>query len=294
MDKFQAARNGDLDWFLQRPHTVLEDFNGRCTLIEASVQSKNFKLLEYFLSKGVPVDQPSVNGWTALISACTHGNIDMVNLLLSKGANPNIVTKNRHSALGETIWGTPYEKLEIRRALLLAGADPTIEVGTIKDICNVVFNGSDTSILELVLEFGYDINERDGRGYSMLLNAAAHNNLNITQILLSKGAIIDIPAKDGKTPLHCAATNWEGNCDVLKLLLANGADHTLTDENGWTPYEYARHEKYYGQNCAKHIDVFVKTPRSLKYFVLRLKPTTNIRALLQWNDYDKETQNGSS
>jgi len=35
-------------------------------------------------------------------------------------------------------------------------------------------------------------------------------------------------------------------------------------------------------------EVFMQTPRTLKFCILKQNPKTKIQALLQWNDFDKE------
>lgn len=42
---------------------------------------------------------------------------------------------------------------------------------------------------------------------------------------------------NGFTPLHCAA--WNGQKEVIQILLQHGADKTLQDNQGRTPYEIA-------------------------------------------------------
>ena len=46
--------------------------------------------------------------------------------------------------------------------------------------------------------------------------------------------------KTGWTPLHHASRN--GQVEVITTLLAGGAHKTIEDENGKTPYDYARNQ----------------------------------------------------
>jgi len=45
--------------------------------------------------------------------------------------------------------------------------------------------------------------------------------------------------EDGYTPLHLAV-RWSDNPGVLILLLDTGADASAEDENGKTPWDYAK------------------------------------------------------
>ena len=46
-----------------------------------------------------------------------------------------------------------------------------------------------------------------------------------------------VNTNEGRTPLHEAA--GRGHSDILKLLLAHGADRTNVDSNGLTPLDWA-------------------------------------------------------
>jgi ankyrin repeat protein len=64
-------------------------------------------------------------------------------------------------------------------------------------------------------------------GWSALHYAAAGGSVEITNLLLDRQAHIDAEAPSGMTPLMLAAR--EGQEDVVKVLLARGADATLKD-----------------------------------------------------------------
>ncbi|KAI0289866.1 ankyrin repeat-containing domain protein, partial [Russula brevipes] len=62
--------------------------------------------------------------------------------------------------------------------------------------------------------------------------------------LLEHGADAIAPDNDGRTPLHLAS--FEGDLEVIRILLGRGADTTAQDKDGWTPFRLAllnRHEE---------------------------------------------------
>lgn len=59
----------------------------------------------------------------------------------------------------------------------------------------------------------------------------------VVALLLSYGADIEAKTDDGKTPMHYAA--FDRNGEVLTLLLQNGADAGIPDGDGVTPCQYA-------------------------------------------------------
>jgi hypothetical protein len=60
----------------------------------------------------------------------------------------------------------------------------------------------------------------------------------VARALVEAGADVNRPCEHGRTALHMAAA-W-GHLDVVKYLLANGADASLRDEEGMTPPMVAR------------------------------------------------------
>ena len=67
---------------------------------------------------------------------------------------------------------------------------------------------------------------------SSLMNAAWKGHTEIVNLLLARGADLEVKDKRGMTGLMFAA--WENHTDILKLLLEKGASVDARDENKWT------------------------------------------------------------
>lgn len=91
----------------------------------------------------------------------------------------------------------------------------------------------DTSIAEVILNKGADINFKDRWGHTALMYAAKYGNANMVNYFLSKGADINVAGTDGETPVSAAA--FDGNIDVLTKFLDYGADINIQDDYGNTP-----------------------------------------------------------
>jgi ankyrin repeat protein len=64
----------------------------------------------------------------------------------------------------------------------------------------------------------------------------------VGRLLKADPSLLHARDKDGSTPLHCAA--WNGQVDVVRLLLERGADASIENQNthwGGTPLHAAAH-----------------------------------------------------
>lgn len=90
--------------------------------------------------------------------------------------------------------------------------------------------------VKLVLENGADINQLGPSWYdygSALHIAVQEGHQEIAQLLIEKGALVDLRDNSDLTPLHNAA--WNGDLGMVKLLLDAGANITARDYSGATP-----------------------------------------------------------
>lgn len=92
-------------------------------LIDSIDQNNTAKVKELLQGK-VEINKPDSYGFTPLIWAASNGNIEIIELLLSHGADPNFRNKDGGSALWYSVTN---ERLEALNVLLSKGADPNIK-----------------------------------------------------------------------------------------------------------------------------------------------------------------------
>ncbi|MFT4668713.1 MAG: ankyrin repeat protein [Flavobacteriaceae bacterium] len=80
-----------------------------------------------------------------------------------------------------------------------------------------------------------NLNKENDQGYTPLMLAAYHGNVETATYLVDQGADLNGESKYG-TPIMAAAI--KGNIDVVRLLLSQGADLNKTDSNGTTALLY--------------------------------------------------------
>ena len=70
------------------------------------------------------------------------------------------------------------------------------------------------------------------------MKATEENATRICHTLLQRKADVEVKNRNGRTALSFAACpSMERNtaCDTLRMLLENNADHSMTDDYGFTP-----------------------------------------------------------
>jgi ankyrin repeat protein len=146
-----------------------------------------------------------------------------VQRLLAQGLDPNI----REPERGETglIVAMRYDANKTLDVLL---AQPRIDLEARAGNGNTAlmmaaFRKNKPAVLKL-LDKGAQVNQK---GWAALHYAAAAGDVELTKLFLDKHAYIDAESPSGMTPLMIAAR--EGQEQVVKLLLEEGADATLKD-----------------------------------------------------------------
>jgi len=93
---------------------------------------------------------------------------------------------------------------------------------------------TDTTLAAKMIKEGADPNEKDANGTSMLMDVCHFPNLPVAVFLLRHGATVDQPrSPKGRTALMVACAYWCG-VDMVKLLVANGADVNIQSDDGST------------------------------------------------------------
>jgi ankyrin repeat protein len=80
---------------------------------------------------------------------------------------------------------------------------------------------------------------KDNRGMTPLHFAAENGSKRIVELLLAKGAEVNVRDSDGRTALELVAANSRSKRDIAKLLLDNKADVNIKDNVGRTALHYA-------------------------------------------------------
>jgi ankyrin repeat protein len=128
-------------------------------------------------------DTMLTTGTTPLLRAAKAGDVEVIQLLLAKNADPKLATRNGvNPVMAAAGLGTKEEDSTGRRKT---------EPEAIESI-------------KLLLDAGVDVNSVDSRGQTALHGAAEKGYDQVVKFLVERGAKLDIKDKQGKTPLDAA------------------------------------------------------------------------------------------
>lgn len=197
----------------------------------ANVYNGSLQIIEFYLDNEiVDVNCRNENGETALHIASHNEDTAVVNLLLAKGANPDLQNGQGNTPFLIALW---YDNYLVAQRLSNA-----------IDNVNVQGDGGCTPLIlaarndyldmtQFLIDKGSDINAKDDYGWSALHYAARNNNTEMIRLLVSNGADVEIRNDIGQTPLHLAAGQGEPDC--LQLLIDSGANFNALDSLNNTP-----------------------------------------------------------
>ena len=101
----------------------------------------------------------------------------------------------------------------------------------------------DAQQVTMLLDSGVDVNGRTDNGSYALNNAAVENEVEVVKILLAHGADPNVQNSQGDTPLICATKYAGGKTATVKLLVEAGTDLAVQDNKGKTALDYAKAKK---------------------------------------------------
>ncbi len=235
------------------------------------------------LKRGADPNAADSRGATALLWAVPDAH--KVKLLLEAGADVNRASTN--SGLTPFLIAASYpDTVELLKLLLAKGADARAKTRDGRGALALAAASSDIGVVRYLVELGLDAKEPG----LLRRSALARRYRPTLEFLLDRGAVLaprdlalmthqetplvaralaaggDANAINGdfrRTPLINAAASDETPLSTFELLLQHGADPNVTDRDGETPLDWAMHRSDHGriELLAKHGAKPARTPR---------------------------------
>ncbi|XP_066909808.1 ankyrin-3, partial [Halyomorpha halys] len=218
--------------------------------------------LEVLLEGGLYVNQKNHFDESPLFQAVRAGNVRGMQMLLKKGADPEIFLDGK--SLLEIV--VESQNVEVLKTLMMNGGtnlrskvgdtvfhlvarygniEMLQEIKTMSLPKNLKNNesltplhiASDPSVLETFIGMGLNVNDQTKNGRTPLHLASREGSLELVRTLCQKGAAVNMQEARGTTALMVASRGCKE--DVVKFLLHNGANLKIMNEKGQTALHYA-------------------------------------------------------
>lgn len=233
------------------------------TILTQAVQSEYGEMVQLILANGATVNIQDMYGRNSYHEAAETGNITIINLIRDAGGNPL-----SRDSFGKTPFSLSIAK-ETSVIDAVLGNDVTLTDSDGNNPLHAsITSRASTKILQMLINKGYSIDQRNGKGLTPLGLAIEENRHDLAKILLKNNAdpfvldnvgncavtlsfnsenldilielVQDAGSRydlQGDTILHYAARNADLN--TVTKLIEMGLDKTKENNAGETPYEVA-------------------------------------------------------
>jgi ankyrin repeat protein len=191
------------------------------------------------------LEEANEAGMTALHLAALWGHGDVVAFLLEQGAETD---RRDNLHMTPLMAGCSEGRLGVARMLLEhMGEGALQEADAIgRTALHLAASGGHEELTAFLLSEGARANSRDDLEQTPLMWACTKGHLGVVRMLAQHMGEEGLKeqSREGKTPLHLAASN--GHEKVVRNLLLAGADPTITDNKGRTPLALAERRERAG------------------------------------------------
>jgi len=218
----------------------------------------DWPLFGFLIERGADFKRGRSDGITPLFLAVRYGNIPLAKRLMAFGADPSARTDSGRTPL---FFAAETGQTEMAVYLLESGVDVNTTDHDGMTPLLVACELNQGVMARRLLAWGAQPNVQDKKGNTPLIWAAHKGNVQLVNQLLSLGVNIDLADLDGCTALHRAAwdthfqqsksvrfgrngipddpvelrASFPESLEIVKLLIAQGANVNLGDKNLTTP-----------------------------------------------------------
>jgi len=227
------------------------------------VRSKDREVVEYFIKKGVDVNQVNSEGNTPLMLAARYQqDLSIFNLFFEHAKNINIQNKLGQSALTHALMNRSEQAVKISLLLIGGGSSQGLKDTEGNNLSYYLIayykNLQDyKEKLRMLYTFGFSNNKVQNNGNTLFHVAVHFKNKEIIRYLSDTENInINTYNNNHLSPLHLAASS-DHDGTMLQLLVELGADINQQTEFGESAYELALENEMLRKN---NVDInFLKT-----------------------------------
>ncbi|WP_417559027.1 ankyrin repeat domain-containing protein [Mesoflavibacter zeaxanthinifaciens] len=226
--------------------------DGVTPLHNLAYSNKNVATINYFINKGIDVNQADGNGNTILINAVASNSLEIIKLFVDKTKNINHVNKEGQSALTKSI----RNNSKIVKFLINKGADVSVIDKKGNHLGYYLFNTYNVknlkefqTKLEILQANGLDVSKPQKNENTLYHLAVDKRNMSMLKFIKSYKININTKNSEGLTALQKAVMTAK-NDEIIKYLIANGANKTIKTDFDESLYDLAKENE-----ALKNVDI---------------------------------------
>ncbi|XP_067654042.1 putative ankyrin repeat protein RF_0381 isoform X2 [Haliotis asinina] len=236
-DLYDASREGDLERVKRILAAGHVDINNggqysRTPVMEAAVNGHR-DVVELLVGRGADVTLVTDSGNNALHLACRNGNLETVKLILSLNV-VDINSRGQHSRT-PVMEAAVNGHVDVVELLVGRGADVSLVTNSGNNALHLACRNGNLETVKLILSLNVvDINSRGQHYRTPVMEAAVNGHMDVVELLVGREADVSLVTDSGNTALHLACRN--GNLETVKLILSlNVVDINSRGQHSRTP-----------------------------------------------------------
>ncbi|KAL6465553.1 hypothetical protein MHYP_G00256860 [Metynnis hypsauchen] len=194
----------------------------------------NVQIIDVLMRKGAEIQALDKSGANAIYYASRHGHVETLKFLHEKKCPLDTQDKSGETALHVA---ARYGNVDVVQYLCSIHANPDLTDREHETPLHCAAWHGYSAVARALCEAGCDVNARNREGESSLLTASARGFRDIVECLLEHGADMDSTDKDGHIALHLAVRRCQ--LEVVKCLLSHHCYVDHQDRHGNTPLHIA-------------------------------------------------------
>ncbi|XP_069675895.1 uncharacterized protein [Periplaneta americana] len=210
---------------------IRDDMNN--TALSYAIQHGNVQIVTLLIERGADFKFCSKFGSIPIFLAAEYGHVEVVRLLIERGVDVNAC--NQH---GENLIFTAVRRDHVDLVEFLIDRGINVHARNKNGdslISSAVEYGRVNIVNLLIEEHGIDVNVCNKYGNSLTFIAAERGHVDIVKLLIDKGADINARNKLGESPLFTALKVRYGDGNIERLLIERGANVNVRTNDGITP-----------------------------------------------------------
>lgn len=209
------------------------DDEGR-TALQHAAGALRYDAVKWLLENGAAPDLADKNGETPLLWLCSNleregPDFGILRLLVGNGAPVNAANKRGETAFIRAA-GRCFDTEPLKFLIARGARVDAVETQSHFSALTAAAIEGRAATVEMLLDMGQNVNQRDAWGRSLILHAASANRVETVEILLSRHADVFAKADDGYTPrAEAIRCGYTAMAERMKLAEQEQQDRLFRD-----------------------------------------------------------------